>query len=148
LAKASKLGLSPYEISTLASIVEQETKKNDEKPIVAGVYLNRLAKGMKLEADPTLIFALGDFSIKRVLNIHKEIDSKYNTYLHIGLPPGPISIPEISSIDAVLNYSSHDYLFFCAREDLSGYHAFAVTYAQHLVNAKKYHTELNRRNIK
>lgn len=148
LSKARKLGLSTYEISTLASIVEQETKKNDEKPVVAGVYLNRLNKGMKLEADPTLIFATGDFSLKRVLNIHKEINSKYNTYMYAGLPPGPISIPEISSIDAVLNYTSHDYLFFCAREDLSGYHAFAVTYEQHLVNAKKYHAELNRLNIK
>lgn len=148
LAQAVKLGLTPYQVSTLASIVEQETKKNDEKPIVAGVYLNRLNKGWKLEADPTLIFAVGDFSIKRVLNIHKEIDSKYNTYMYTGLPPGPICLPEISSLEAVLNAPQHDYMYFCAREDLSGYHAFAVTYAQHLINAKKYHTELNRRDIK
>lgn len=148
LTKANKMGLTPNQIATLASIVEQETKKNDEKPVVAGVYLNRLSKGWKLEADPTLIFATGDFSIKRVLNIHKEIDSKYNTYMYTGLPPGPICFPEISSLEAVLNPTQHSYMYFCAREDLSGYHAFAVTYEQHLLNARKYHTELNRRNIK
>lgn len=147
-ARASKIGLSQTQVSTLASIVEQETRRNSEKALIAGVYMNRYLKGWKLEADPTLIFAAGDFTIQRVLNIHKEIDSPYNTYLYTGLPPGPICVPSIASLDAVLNYETHDYMFFCAREDFSGYHSFAKTYSEHLVNARRFQNELNRRNIK
>ncbi len=146
-AKAKATGLSQVEVTILASIVEQETKKNDEKPVVAGVYLNRLNQNWHLEADPTLVFASGDFTIKRVLNQHKQIDSPYNTYKYAGLPPGPICIPETSSIDAVLNFTHHDYMYFCARADMSGYHAFAKDYNAHLANAKKYQSELNKRNI-
>ena len=148
LAKAEKLGFSKPEVTVLASIVEQETKKKDEMPRVAGVYMNRYKKGWKLEADPTLVFANNDFSIRRVLNIHKEIDSPYNTYKYPGLPPGPISIPSITAINSVLNYEKHDYMFFCARADFSGYHSFAETYSQHLINARKFQKELNKRNIK
>jgi len=147
-ARAKTINLSPTEVSTLASIVEQESAKNDEKPIVSGVYLNRLRKEMLLEADPTLIFAAGDFSIRRVLNIHKEIDSPYNTYKYKGLPPGPICVPSPSSIDAVLNYKKHDYIYFCAKETLDGYHNFAVDYKEHLANAKRYQAALNRMKIK
>lgn len=146
--KAANAGLTQTEVAIFASIVEQETRRNDEKPIIAGVYLNRHKKGWKLEADPTLVFAAGDFTIQRVLHIHKEIDSPYNTYMYAGLPPGPICIPSISSIDAVLNYQKHNYMFFCAREDFSGYHSFATTYNQHLANARKFQRELNRRNIR
>ena len=102
---------------------------------------------MRLEADPTLIYAIGDFSIRRVLNVHKEIDSPYNTYKYTGLPPGPICLPSIASLDAVLNYQKHDYIFFCAKEDFSGYHNFAKTYAQHIINARKFRRELNKRKI-
>ncbi len=146
--QARNIGLSPIGVSVMASIVEQETHKDDEKPMIAGVYMNRYNKGWKLEADPTLVFAAGDFSIQRVLNKHKEIESPYNTYKYPGLPPGPICAPSKSSIKAVLNYSKHDYLFFCAKDDFSGYHSFARTYNQHLVNARKFQRELNRRNIK
>jgi UPF0755 protein len=114
---------------------------------MAGVYINRIRLRMPLQADPTLKYALGDFSIRRVLNIHKEIDSPYNTYMYAGLPPGPICVPSIASIDAVLNYEQHDYLFFCAREDFSGYHNFAQTLAQHNRNAQAYHRALNERRI-
>ncbi|NQY08331.1 MAG: endolytic transglycosylase MltG [Flavobacteriales bacterium] len=145
--KAEKAGLTKVEVAVLASIVQKETSKKDEKPRVAGVYMNRLDKGMKLQADPTLIYALGDFLIKRVLNKHKLIDSPYNTYMYAGLPPGPICLSEISSIDAVLNYESHSYIYFCAKEDFSGYHNFAKTYAQHLLNARRYQRELNKRKI-
>lgn len=140
--KAEIIGLSPLEVSVMASIVEAETQKNDEKPRVAGVYMNRMNKGMLLQADPTVVFAWGDFSIQRVLTRHLQIDSPYNTYLYPGLPPGPINIPSVSSIDAVLNYEKHNYLFFCAKDDFSGYHVFAVTNAQHQVNAQKYHQAL------
>lgn len=145
LAKA--LNMSQLEVISLASIVEQETAKNDEKPRVAGVYINRIKKGMPLQADPTLIFAAGDFSIRRVLNHHKEIESPFNTYKYAGIPPGPISVPSISAIDAVLNAETHNYIFFCAKDDFSGYHNFAVTYNEHLINARKYHAALNRRKI-
>ncbi len=147
LEKASQLNLTPFQVSTLASIVEQETNKNDEKRRIAGVYLNRLNKGWLLQADPTLKFALGDFLIKRVLNIHKEIDSPYNTYKNKGLPPAPICLPSIASIDAVLNYEKHDYMFFCANPDFSGYHVFAKTYRQHNRNAKAYQKALNKQKI-
>jgi UPF0755 protein len=147
-AKAKNIGLTQAQVCILASIVDKETRKNDEKPTVAGVYMNRYLKGWKLEADPTLVYASGDFTIRRVLNEHKEIDSPYNTYLYTGLPPGPICMPAISSVDAVLNYAKHDYMFFCAREDFSGYHSFAKNYSQHLINARRFQKELDRRNIK
>jgi UPF0755 protein len=148
LQKAKRVGLDPVEVAVLASIVQQESNREDEKPVIAGVYLNRLRKGMKLEADPTLVYALGDFTINRVLNIHKEIDSPYNTYLYAGLPPGPICLPTGASIDAVLNYQAHNYYYFCARDDFSGYHAFASTYQQHLVNARRFQKALDRRGIR
>ena len=148
LAKAKSIGLTPVQVATLASIVQEETQMAEDRPIVAGVYINRLKKNMPLEADPTLKFAKGDFAIKRVLNEDKKIDSPYNTYMYAGLPPGPINLPSKDYINAVLNYSVHDYLFFCAREDLLGYSNFAKTYQQHLINARKYQAELNRRNIK
>jgi UPF0755 protein len=146
--KAKTIGLTQAQVAVLASIVEQETHRDDEKPIVAGVYLNRYKKGWKLEADPTLVYALGNFTVQRVLNQYKEIDSPYNTYMYAGLPPGPICIPSISSIDAVLNYSKHEYFYFCARDDFSGYHCYAKTYTEHLVNAKRFQKELNRRKIR
>ncbi|MBT6440197.1 MAG: endolytic transglycosylase MltG [Flavobacteriales bacterium] len=145
--KAKKLKLEQSEVSALAAIVQKETAQSDEKPIVAGVYHNRIKKGMKLEADPTLIYAIGDFTIRRVLNKHKEVESPYNTYMHKGLPPGPICLPEISSIDAVLNRVDHSYIFFCAKEDFSGYHNFAITYSQHKANARKFHKAMNKAKI-
>ncbi|MEI6749885.1 MAG: endolytic transglycosylase MltG [Bacteroidales bacterium] len=145
--KLGEIRLSRTEVMTLASIVEKETNRNDEKPDVAGVYINRLHNGWLLQADPTLVFALGDFSIKRVLNEYKRINSPYNTYMYIGLPPGPICLPSISSIDAVLNYRKHNYMYFCAREDFSGYHNFAVNAEQHQLNANRYQQALNKRNI-
>lgn len=141
------IGLTKNQAVTLASIVEQETNRNDEKSVIAGVYMNRLRDNWKLEADPTLVFAANDFNIRRVLNVHKEIDSPYNTYMYEGLPPGPICIPSIVSIDAVLQYQKHEYYFFCAKEDFSGYHNFAENYKEHLLNARKYQRELNKRNI-
>jgi UPF0755 protein len=147
LEKAEKLNLSQKEVSTLASIVQAETAKNDEKPRVAGVYLNRLQKGMLLQADPTVVYSVGDFTIRRVLNVHLKHDSPYNTYRYKGLPPGPINVPNISSIDAVLNAESHKYIYFCAKDDFSGYHAFAETQAEHLANARRFHQALNKRNI-
>jgi len=146
-AKAEKMNMSREEIITLASIVEEETKLNIEKPIVAGVYMNRLRIGMRLQADPTVIYAIGNFNIKRVLRVHYAIDSPYNTYKYAGLPPGPICIPEISSIDAVLNYDKNEYIYFCAKPDFSGEHSFARTLAQHNQNAARYRRELNRRRI-
>ena len=142
LDKARSLGLTPIEVSILASIVQAEISKEEEGPVVAGLYLNRLKKDIPLQADPTLIFAAGDFTIKRVLNVHKEIDSPYNTYKYTGLPPGPINMPYISSIDAVLDYQKHTYLYMCAREDFSGYHNFASTMDEHLKNARKYQRAL------
>ena len=146
-ARLTEIRLTELEAITMASIVEKETNQNDEKPDVAGVYMNRLHDGWLLQADPTLVYALGDFSIKRVLNVYKTIDSPYNTYMYIGLPPGPICLPSISSIDAVLNYRQHQYMYFCAREDFSGYHNFAVTMNEHLLNAAKYQQALNQKGI-
>lgn len=145
--KLAEMRLTQLEAYTLASIVEKETNQNTEKPDVAGVYYNRLRQGWLLQADPTLVFALGDFSIKRVLNVYKTIDSPYNTYKYYGLPPGPICLPSISSIDAVLNYRQHNYMYFCAREDFSGFHNFAVTLNEHLLNAEKYQNALNQKGI-
>ncbi len=144
---AEEIGLSPQEVIILASIVEEETLKNDEKARVAGVYMNRLNKGRPLQADPTVKFALQDFEKRRITKKDLKFDSPFNTYLYPGLPPGPIRIPSISSIDAVLNYERHKYLYFCAREDFSGYHNFATTHLQHMVNARKYHQALNKRKI-
>lgn len=147
-AKAKKLNLSQSEIAILASIVQAEQSvHSDERPIVAGLYINRIRKGMLLQSDPTIIYGIGDFSIRRVLNRHKDIDTPYNTYKHTGLPPGPINLPSIKSLDAVLNYKSHNYIYMCAKEDFSGYHNFAKTYSQHLVYARKYQHELNKRKI-
>ncbi|WP_143959844.1 endolytic transglycosylase MltG [Litoribacter populi] len=145
--KLTQLNLDRKEVSTLASIVQAETQMSDERPRVAGVYLNRLRMNMPLQADPTLVFALQDFSIKRVLNVHKEIDSPYNTYKYTGLPPGPINLPDISSIDAVLAAEDHKYIYFCAKDDFSGYHAFATNYNEHLRNARRYQQALNRAKI-
>jgi len=147
-AKAASLDYSPIEVSILASIVQQESNQETEKPMIAGVYINRLKKNWKLEADPTLVYALGNFTIRRVLSIHKEIDSPYNTYKYGGLPPGPICLQTNSSIDAVLNYSKHSYMYFCAKEDFSGYHNFASSYIQHLINARKFQRALNKRGIR
>lgn len=146
-AKAEALGMTPHQVVTLASIVQAETYMVDERPIVAGLYLNRIRQGIPLQADPTLIFAAGDFSIKRVLNVHKEIDSPYNTYKHTGLPPGPINNPEISAIDAVLSPDDNDYIYMCAKADFSGHHNFAKTLAQHNQNAKEYQAALNKQKV-
>ena len=145
--KAQDLGLSKEEVSTLASIVQAESQKSDERPEIAGVYLNRLRIGMPLQADPTLVFAAGDFSIKRLSAKQMAIDSPYNTYKYAGLPPGPINLPDINSLDAVLNPEKHNYLYFCAKEDFSGYHSFAVGYEEHLSNARRYQRALNAANI-
>ncbi len=147
-AKAEKKGLTPIKVSILASIVDGEALHDKEMPVIAGLYLNRLKKGMRLEADPTVIFANNDFTIRRVLNKHLRLNSPYNTYMNTGLPPGPISMPSINAIDAVLNSADHDYLYMCAKEDFSGYHNFAPTLSQHLVNARKFQQALNERNIK
>jgi UPF0755 protein len=147
-AKAEAIGLSPVKVSILASIVDAEALHNDEMPIIAGLYLNRYEKGIRLQADPTVIFALQDFSIRRVLNRHLRYDSPYNTYVNAGLPPGPIMMPSLSAIDAVLNYKKHNYIYMCAKEDFSGYHNFAVTEAEHRVNARRFQEALNRMNIK
>ena len=145
--KAASLGLSQKEVSTLASIVQAESQKADERPKIAGVYLNRLRMGMALQADPTLVFAAGDFTIKRITAKQIAIDSPYNTYKYAGLPPGPINLPDINSLDAVLNAERHDYVYFCAKEDFSGYHSFAVSYNEHLINARRYQKALNAANI-
>ena len=147
VGKAAALGLSQSECSTLASIVKAETAKTDEAPQIAALYLNRIRIGMALQADPTLIYALGDFSVQRVLDIHKEINSPYNTYRFAGLPPGPINFPEPVYIDAVLNAPSHNFLYMCAKPDFSGYHNFAQSYNQHLVYARKYQQALDKRGI-
>ncbi len=147
LEKAKAAGLTPIEVATLASIVDEETVKADEKATVAGLYLNRLNKGIRLQADPTIKYVLGDFTINRVLNRDLKIDSPYNTYLYAGLPPGPIRIPSIQGIDAVLNYQKHDYLYMCAKDDFSGYHNFSKTLQQHNINAARYRRALRERGI-
>ncbi len=140
--KAQKLGLTEVEISILASIVQAETVKQDEAPTIAGLYINRLKQGMPLQADPTLVFASGDFSLKRVLNEHKEIDSPYNTYKYAGLPPGPINMPRVNCVDAVLDFKESNYLYMCAKEDFSGYHNFTDNYRQQINNANRYQRAL------
>ena len=147
-AKAKAIGLTPTQVSTLASIVTEETRATKEKPTVAGLYLNRLKKGMLLQSDPTVKFALQDFGIRRILNRMLTTDSPYNTYKYEGLPPGPIRIPLAEDLDAVLNYEHHDFIYMCAKEDFSGTHNFARTSAEHQANAQRYHQALNARGIK
>ena len=146
--KASSIGLSEQEVMTLASIIEEETSKSDELPIVAGLYINRLNKKMPLQADPTVIFALGGERPKRVLKEHLEVNSPYNTYKNAGLPPAPIRFVNTRSIDAVLNYTKHKYLYMCAKEDFSGYHNFATTLSQHNANARRYQRALSQAGIR
>jgi len=146
--QAAAIGLTPIEVSVLASIVQAEQLVHpEERPVIAGLYLNRLERGMKLESDPTLIRALGNYDINRVLNIHKQVDSPYNTYKYTGLPPGPILLPDINAIEAVLNYKSSDYIFMCAKDDLSGYHNFSTNIRDHINNAQAYQRALNRARI-
>jgi UPF0755 protein len=147
-AKAAAIDLSPIQVSILASIVDGEALHDDEMPTIAGLYLNRLKKGMKLESDPTIIFAENDYTIHRVLKRYLSINSPYNTYLHTGLPPGPIMMPSVNAVNAVLNYQKNDYIYMCAKEDFSGYHNFATNAADHEINAHKYQQALNERNIK
>jgi len=145
--KAEALGLTTHEVSSLASIIDEESNKDDEKPTIAGVYLNRLSKGIPLQACPTLRFATGDYTIRRVLLEHMEIDSPFNTYKHRGLPPGPINIPSIAGIDAVLNAENHHYYYFCAKEDMSGYHYFSKTLAEHNRYARLYQKILDEQRV-
>jgi UPF0755 protein len=147
IAKAEKLNLSKTQVTILASIVEKEAVYDKELPTIAGVYLNRLKIGMPLQADPTLVFALRDFTAKRVLKYHKEFDSPYNTYKNAGLPPGPICMPRQKSIDAVLNAEEHNYLYFCANPDMSGYSIFSKTYDEQMKIASQYRKKLDAMNI-
>ena len=152
--KAKDIGLNPSQVIALASIVYEESKKADEQPIIAGVYLNRLKVGMPLQADPTIKFAAYQLPenkgkvIRRVLNVHKEIDSPYNTYKYAGLPPGLIAMPDLSAIDAVLNYEKHGYYYFAADANRLGYHKFAKTLTQHNVNAREYQRYLSSQGIR
>ncbi len=146
--KRSRSGLSRLEVMTLASIVAEETRKVDEMPRVAGVYVNRLCKGMPLQADPTVKYAMQDFGLRRILYSHLKYPSPYNTYINRGLPPSPICMPDIRAIDAALNFEKHDYVFFCARPTFDGYHNFARTLSEHNANARAYSAELNKRKIK
>ncbi|MCC8172731.1 MAG: endolytic transglycosylase MltG [Parabacteroides sp.] len=148
LNKANEIGLTPLQVATLASIVEEESAVPDEYPVIAGLYLNRLRRNIPLQADPTVKYAVGDFSLQRILFEHLETDSPYNTYKYAGLPPAPLRVPSIRSMEAVLNYMHHNYLYMCAKEDFSGRHNFAVTLAEHNRNANRYRAELNRRNIR
>jgi len=147
-AQAEVVGLDPIKVTILASIVDAEALHDDEMPTIAGLYINRLNKGMKLESDPTIIFAEKDFTIHRVLSRYLTINSPYNTYLNTGLPPGPIMMPSVHAVDAVLNYRKSNYIYMCAKEDFSGNHNFATNMADHLINAHKYQEALNERNIK
>ena len=144
LEKAVNIGLSPIEVSTLASIVSEESNLKEEQPVIAGVYLNRLRKNIPLQADPTIKFILNDPSVKRILNKHLSINSPFNTYKHAGLPPGPIVIPQKSTIDAVLDYKKHNYIYFCAKPTLDGSHNFAETLAEHNKNARAYQRVISR----
>jgi len=147
IVKALDLNLTQQQVASLASIVQRETNKTDEMPVVAGVYLNRLRAGMPLQADPTIIFAWNNNEIRRVTSFHTAIESPYNTYKYAGLPPGPICMPSVQAIDAVLNAQKHEYFYFCAKEDFSGYHNFASNLRQHQNNARLYQMALNQRGI-
>ena len=147
-AKADAIGLTHEQVATLASIVDEETANNAEKPMIAGLYLNRLRLGIPLQADPTVKFAVGDFSLRRILNVHLRTESPYNTYQTAGLPPGPIRIASIAGLEAVLNHVEHNYLYMCAKEDFSGTHNFATTLAEHYRNARRYQKALNARGIR
>ena len=147
LNQAKKINLSPLQIAILASLVEEETNLNQEKSRVAGLYINRLHRGMLLQADPTIKFALQDFSIRRITNAMLEVESPYNTYKYAGLPPGPIRLPSVQGLESVLNYEKHKYLYMCAKEDFSGQHNFATNLQQHMINARKYWSALNQRKI-
>lgn len=147
-AKAEAMNYTPEEVYTLASIVETESQHKPERPRIAGVYVNRLERGIPLQADPCIVFALRDFTLKRILDKHLQIESPYNTYKYAGLPPGPIYMSSISSIDAVLNYEEHSYLYFCAKPDFSRTHNFAKTLSAHNVNARNYHRWLNQQGIR
>jgi UPF0755 protein len=146
--KLKKWNLSKTDAYILASIVEKESNYDPERPTIAGVYLNRLKVGEKLQADPTVVYAVGQFDLKRVLYSHLEFDSPYNTYMYTGLPPGPICMPSLASLEAVINAEEHDYMFFCAKADNSGIHAFAVTYADHVKNANAFAAWMNKNNIR
>jgi len=148
LSEAKELHLSPENVGVLASIVYSETKNEEEMPVIAGVYLNRLEKNMRLESDPTVIYANGNYEAKRVYEKHKKINSPYNTYKVKGLPPGPIYISPKGVIDAVLNYDNHDYIYFCAKSDSSGCHSFASSYEDHKKNAEAYHNFLDQRKVR
>lgn len=147
LQKAKDIGFTPKQVCTLASVVDEETNNNAEKPTVAGLYINRLHQGMPLQADPTIKFALQNFELRRITNAHLDVESPYNTYKNAGLPPGPIRIPTLKAIESVLNYEKHNYLYMCAKEDFSGAHNFATTLTEHLINARKYWKALNDRKI-
>lgn len=145
--RAAEINLSPIQVSILASIVDAEALHDDEMPTIAGLYLNRLKKGMKLESDPTVIFALHDFTIHRVLNKDLKVISPYNTYMYTGLPPGPVMMPSINAVNSVLDYKASNYIYMCAKADFSGYHAFATNVADHLINAHKFQQALDARHI-
>jgi UPF0755 protein len=147
IAKAREMNLTPIEVAILASIIDDEVAKSDEKPRIAGVYLNRLKRGIPLQACPTIKYALNDFTITRVLNKHLLVDSPYNTYKHNGFPPGPIGCPTVEGLEAVLNAEDHDFLYFAAKPDFSGYHNFSRTLAEHNSYAAQYQKELDRRKI-
>ncbi len=146
-AAAESLGLTPPQVATVASIVEEESNKADERPVIARLYLNRLDRGMLLQADPTVKFAIGDFSLRRITAAHLGIDSPYNTYKYAGLPPGPVRIVERATLEAVLNAPQNDYLYMCAKPDFSGYHDFTNDYNRHRINAARYHRALSARGI-
>lgn len=147
-AKRRRSGLSRLQVMTLASIVYEETRAVDEMPCIAGVYVNRLRKGIPLQADPTVKYAMQEFGLRRILNRHLKYPSPYNTYVNRGLPPSPIAMPSKDAIESVLNYEEHDYIFFCARPTFDGHHNFAKTYSEHLANARAYSRELDKRKIK
>jgi UPF0755 protein len=148
IAKAQEIGLTRTQVSILASIVQAENSRSDESARIAGLYINRLKKEMPLQSDPTVVYAVGDFEMKRVYEAHMQLDNPYNTYRYKGLPPGPINLPTLTSLNAVLNYERHDYIFMCAKEDFSGYHNFASNYRDHVRNANLYRAALNKANIK
>ena len=143
-SRLKEISLDKFQVISLAAIVQEETNKVEDMPVVAGVYMNRIRKGIKLQSCPTVIFALNDYSIRRVLYTHLAIESPYNTYKYAGLPPGPIRIPSVQAIEACLNYQKNDYLYFCATADFSGNSVFAKTYREHILNARKYHRALDR----